>query len=137
MADSFSWGSSIEFKLDGAAATIETLTDYVNSAGIQAAINVFDVTVYNRTGPGIQHGMANVTIPINFLINSTTEAIFGPLLNRTTTTKTAGFYNGEKWYTGEFLPDSVEFSGGPADLQVGSCNLVIHGVVTRTSVAPT
>lgn len=136
MSDSFKWGKDLDFKIDNATGTATDITSYVNNAAIQNAIDILDITAFGDAGPGVQHGMANVTLPINFFVNSTTEGIFGPLLTRTSVLKTAGFYNGIMWYTGEFLPQNVEFSGDPKSLIMGSCDLTIDGVVTRTSIAP-
>jgi hypothetical protein len=137
MTDSFKWGTDIDFKIDGSTGSIVDITAYTNSASIQGGADILDVTAFGATGPGVQHGLARCTIPVNGFVNSTTEGIFGPLVgNRTSVLKTVGFYNGIKWYTGEFLPENVEFSGDPASLIAWSCNLTINGTVTRTSVTP-
>ena len=137
MTDSFKWGTDLDFKLDNAAGTLTDITAYVNSASIQGGADILDVTAFGASGPGVQHGLARCTIPVNGFVNSTTEGILGPLVGvRTSTLKTAAIYNGVRWYSGEFLPESVEFSGDPASLLTWSCNLTINGTVTRTSVAP-
>ena len=136
MADAYKWGKDIDFKLDNAAGTLTDLTAHVPNAAIRNAIDILDITSVGVSGPEVQHGIANVTIPINFFVNSTTEGIFGPLLNRTSLEKTAAFYNGIRWYTGEFFPSNVEFSGDAKSLIMGSCDLTIDGTITRTSTEP-
>ena len=131
------WGKILDFKLDGAAATIVSLEGYLNSASLQASFDILDETAFGDENPDISHGIARMSIPISGFINTTTEGIFGPLMgNNTTLSKTYGFYNGVRWYTGECLPDSVDFSGTPDTLLTFSANLLIDGAVTRTSVAP-
>lgn len=134
MADAFKWGSSLEFHIDNAAASLTEISDYVNSESIRTAFDMFRVEGLNSTAPERQHGMADVSIPVNGWVNSTTEGIFGPLVgNRTSITKTVFYYNGVMFYTGEFLPSDVEFSGDPTSLQTWSCTLVQSGAITRTS----
>jgi hypothetical protein len=68
-------------------------------------------------------------------VNTTTDGIFGPLVgNRTSVAKTCQFYNGIKYYRGEFYPTSVRFSGAMQALQVFSAELTLDGAATRTSV---
>ena len=134
MADAFKWGSTLEFHIDNAAGTLTEISDYVNSEAIRTAFDVFRVEGLNSDDPERQHGMADITIPINGWVNTTTEGIFGPLVgNRTSVTKTVFYYNGIKFYTGEFTPTDVEFSGDPTSLQTWSCTLAQSGAITRTS----
>ena len=131
------WGNDAAVIVDNAAGSTARITTYTNQAGIQGATDILDQTGFGNTNPDIMHGIARATIPLNGFVNSTTDAIWGPLIGaRTSVTKTCSFYNGLKYYTGEFYPDSVEYSGTPDSLQTWSVNLLIDGAVTRTSVAP-
>ena len=131
------WGYNAKLIIDGPAGSTANISAYVNSASISGSCDILDQAGFGNLGPDIMHGMAHATIPINGFVNSTTDGIFGPLVgNRTSVTKTTSFYNGVRYYTGEFLPDSVQYSGDPASLLTFSANLVIDGAVTRTSVAP-
>lgn len=131
------WGNDIAVCVDVAAGTTSRITAWTNQASIQGAIDILDQTGFGNTTPDIMHGISRVTIPLNGFVNSTTEAIWGPLLvGRTSVSKTCGFYNGLKWYKGEFFPDSVEFSGTPDSLQTWSVNLLSDGAITRSSTAP-
>ena len=131
------WGNSVAVIVDSAAGSTARITSYTNQAGIQGATDILDQTGFGNTNPDIIHGISRATIPLNGFVNSTTDGIWGPLIGaRTSITKTCSFYNGLKYYTGEFLPDSVQYSGDPASLQTWSVNLLIDGAVTRTSVAP-
>ena len=131
------WGNDAKFIIDNAAGSTTDISAYVNQAGIRGACDILDQTGFGNTNPDIIHGIASATIPVNGFINSTTDGIFGPLVgNRTSVTKTTSFYNGLKYYTGEFLPSDVEISGDPRSLLTFSANMNIDGAVTRTSVAP-
>jgi len=132
------WGNDVVVVVDDAAGSTARITAYTNQAGIQGASDILDQTGFGNTTPDIVHGIARASIPLNGFVNSTTDGIWGPLIGaRTSVTKTCSFYNGLRYYTGEFLPDNVEYSGDPSSLQTWSVNLVIDGAVSRTSVAPT
>ena len=134
MADAFKWGTDLEFHLDNSTGTLTEITDYVNSQALRTAFDMFRTEGVGADDPERQHGMADASIPLNGWVNTTTEGIFGPLQgNRTSATKTAFFYNGIKFYTAEFLPSDVEFSGDPTSLQTWSCTLLQSGAMTRTS----
>ena len=81
--------------------------------------------------------LSGTTFTINGMVNTTTDAIFGPLMSAATSvSKTVEwkayanrFYNGEAFATG------VQYSGGTNTLQTFSVNLTIDGALNRTSVA--
>jgi len=132
------WGNSVAVSVDNAAGSTTRITAWTNQAGIQGATDILDQMGFGNENPDIIHGVARATIPLNGFVNSTTDGIWGPLIGiRTSVSKTCGFYNGLQWYRGEFLPDSVEYSGTPDSLQTWSVNLMIDGAVTRSSVGPT
>lgn len=147
MADAYKWGKDITVKVDqsNSTAALTDISDYVNSQSMQTAYDMFRVDGLGSADPERQHGKADTTVPLNGWINSTTEAMWGPLVgNRASVTKTVAISAGvafnstaDYWYTGEFLPSSVEISGDPNSLQTWSCSLMQSGAVTRTSVEPT
>jgi len=136
MVDSFKWAGDAGFHIDDATASVADISTYTNNASIATAINILETTAFQATAPGVQNGLANTTLSVSYMLNSTTEAIFGPLHARTSLTKTAWFYNGIRYYTGEFLPSNVQQSGDSNSLLLGSCDLTIDGAVSRTSTAP-
>ena len=147
MADPFEWGTSLTVKLDDGDSTAALLdiSDYVNSQSVRTAFDVFRVEGLNSDDPERQHGMADLSVPLNGWVNTTTEGIFGPLVgNRIAVTKTFAVGLGvaknstsDWWITGECVPTDVEFSGDPTSLQTWSCTLAQSGAITRTSVEPT
>jgi hypothetical protein len=90
------------------------------------------------------YGQAGATIPLAGMVNTTTDAIFGPLIgNRTSITKTIEYRTHAtnstgtvgRFFNGEVLVGSVEYSGSTNSLQTFSAEGVIDGAITRTSVA--
>jgi hypothetical protein len=132
------WSKDLQFKMDDSTGSIQDLTGYTNNASLRTAFDILDETAFGDETPEGQHGIARPTLAINGFVNTTTEGVFGPLVGtNTSVTRTAGLYNGIKWYNAEWWPSDVEISGDPANLQTWSCTLSIDGALTRTSVAPT
>jgi len=130
-------GKDSQFKLDGAAATIVDYTAYTNQNSITAAHTALEDTGFGMEEATFVPGVENATFSMNGWVNSTTDAVFGPLIgNRTSITKTFGVYNGLKWYTGEALPTNVQYSGSVNSLLTWSADFQITGAVTRTATAP-
>ena len=125
------------FKIDGASATIVDLTAHVNSGSLAGVMSLFEDTAAGDEERTYLPSLAGATVTVNGFINSTTEAVWGPLVgNRTSITKTVGFDNGVKWHTGEVLPTNVQISGSVDDGMMWSADLTFSGAVTRTSVGP-
>ena len=87
-------------------------------------------------------GVAGATIPLAGMVNSTTDAIFGPLIgNRTTITSTIEYRayptnstgNVGRFYNGEVLISSVEYSGSTNSLQTFSAEATFDGALNRTT----
>ena len=128
--------SVMTVKIDNASAAITDITASVNSASLRAAMELLEDSVLSDTAHNYIAGMMNGTLPLNGWVNSTTDGIFGPLTEGTSITKTASFYNGHSYYTGEVWAE-VEFSGAAGELQTWSANCTFDGLINRTSVAPT
>ena len=79
MADAFKWGKDLELHLDNSTGTLVEISDYVNDQALQTAFDVFRTDGVGSSDPERQHGKADASVPLNGWINSTTEAIFGPL----------------------------------------------------------
>jgi hypothetical protein len=127
---------NLGFKIDSAAGSITDISAYVNSASLQAAITIIESTGIGATARTKQNGLGNITVPINGFVNSTTEAIFGPIINGTSITKTVEFkIRTGRYFTGEVIPSSIQFSGSPDTLQTFSAQLEFNGACTRTSQA--
>lgn len=128
-------GKNVGLMIDNAAGTLTDITTYVTSTSLEGTQAVLDTTPYGKEEKTNFAGLAEAKIPIAGLLNTTTDAIFGPLIgNRTSITKTVQYYNGVKYRYGEANVSDSRCTGGPADLLTFSCNLTFSGVITSTSV---
>ncbi len=129
----------VTFKIDNAAGTITEITAYVNQASLQRAIGLLEDTALSDANKSVLSGLAGTTLPINGFVNTTTDGIFGPMIQTATSvTKTVqyGAYTG-RYYKGEALPSNIKYSGQVGGLQMFSVDLTFDGAVTRTSVNQT
>lgn len=133
----------MRIKLDDAAGTLADLTSYLSSASIRSVQDTIEDTSMADEEKSYLFGQAGATIPLAGMVNTTTDPIFGPLVgNRTTRTKTIEYRayttnstgNQGRFYSGEVLLTSVEYSGSTNSLQTFSAEAVFDGVVTRTAV---
>jgi hypothetical protein len=124
------------FKIDGAAGTLVDIKNFINQADIIAALDLIEDTAMGDTRRGYIPGLSGTTLTVNGMVNSTTDAIFGPYLSASTSVSktvefksaTARFYNGECFITG------VTYSGSTNSLQTFSASLTIDGALNRTTV---
>src|SRR3990167_2196060 len=131
-------GKDVIFIIDNASKSPVALTAHVNQASVQAAVSMLEDSALGDTTRTYVPGLAGTTIPINGFWNSTTEAIYGPLLGvRTSITKTTQFGDAttDKYYQGEVFVENVQVSGSVDTLETFSADHRITGAVTRTSVA--
>lgn len=125
------------FLIAGAGTSVKTdISAYVNTDGLQSAITDLDTTGLGATSHTRINGLANVSIPLNGFLNSTTEGIFGPIISGTSVAKTFIYKvkASTRAYTGSALPTNIQFSGNVNTLQLFSCTLVVTGALTRTSI---
>lgn len=127
-----------DFKIDNAAGTITDITSATNSGQAGGGMDMLSYIVFGASNRTKEPGQGDGTMQVNGYINSTTDAIFGPLVGaRTSITKTCGLFNGEKWITGEFYPMDTQISATAGELGMWSCTLELSGSPSHTSVAPT
>jgi len=130
-------GKDVAFKIDGAAATIVDITPHLNQATLQGLASILEDSALNDDERTYLAGLAGSKITLNGFVNTTTDAIFGPLIgNRTSNTKTFNYqaYTA-RHYTGECLIEDVQYSGAPDTVEMFSAAATVTGAVTRTSVA--
>jgi len=125
------------FKIDGAAGTLVDIKPYINQQDITAALQLIEDTAMGDTRQQFIPGLSGTTLTINGMVNSTTDAIFGPYLAAATSvSKTIEFKSyTNRFYNGEIFPTSVQYSGSTNSLQTFSAGLTIDGALNRTSVA--
>ncbi len=126
-------------RVDDSAASIAIISGDVNSVSVDGGQALLDDTGVGDSRHTVVAGLANATtVTMNGWVNSTTEAIFSPVLDGTSITKTIGiglvsgqFLNGEAW------PEAVTFGIGIDELQTWSCTFRAQDGLSRTSVAAT
>jgi hypothetical protein len=127
------------FRCDDSTATIADISGSVNSVSVDGGQALLDDTGIGDSRHSVVKGLANATtVTVNGWVDSTSEAIFSPVLDGTSITKTIGvglvsgqYLNGEAW------PESVSFSVGIDELQTWSCTFRAQNGLTRTSVVAT
>lgn len=127
----------VTFSIDNAATTLTAITAYVNQANLQRSINLLEDTALSDANKSVLTGLAGTTISINGMVNTTTDGIFGPIIaTATSVTKTVQFgaYTG-RYYNGEVLLSSIQYSGSVDSLETFSADMTFDGAVNRTSVA--
>lgn len=125
------------FRIDNAAASLTDIKAYLNQADLQRTLDLIEDTAMSDTNRSYLHGLAGTTFTINGMVNSTTDGIFGPLVNAATSvTKTVEYKAyAARFYNGEVLITSVQYSGSINNLQTFSVSGTFDGAVNRTSVA--
>jgi hypothetical protein len=137
MANNFKTYSTMTFKLDNATGHITDITSVTNNAALNGAMNIIEALAISDTTKTVYPGVGTGAFSLNGWINTTSDALFGPLVgNRTSISKTFGFFNGLKYYNGEAFPSKVAMSGKANDMMTWSSDFTVNGAVTRTSVAP-
>ena len=133
----------IRVKIDSAAGSLVDITAYLSSASIRAVQDTIEDSAMADEEKSYLFGQAGASIPLSGMVNSTTDPIFGPLVgNRTTVTKTIEYRayptnstgNVGRFYNGEVLLTSVEYSGSTNALQTFSTDATFDGVVNRTTL---
>ncbi len=124
-------------KIDGASATLVDIKAYCNQADLQRTLDLIEDTAMSDTNRSYLHGLAGTTVTLNGMVNTTTDGIFGPLINAATSvTKTIEYKAyANRFYNGEVLLTGVQYSGSTNSLQTFSCSATFDGAVNRTSVA--
>lgn len=132
----------MRIKIDNAAGSLTDITSYLSSASIRAVQDTIEDTGMGDDERQYLFGLGGATIPLAGMVNTTTDGIFGPLKgNRTTATKTVEYRaytinsTTARYYNGEALITSVEYSGSTNSLETFSCEATFDGAVNRTTVA--
>jgi hypothetical protein len=133
----------IRVKMDSSTGVLKDITSYLSSASIRSTQDTIEDTGMGDDERQYLFGLAGASIPLAGMVNTTTDDIFGPLIgNRTTLTKTIEYRaystnstgSAGRFYTGEVLVTSVEYSGSTNSLETFSAEATFDGAVTRTSV---
>ena len=134
----------IRLKIDGnATSVLVDITSYLSSAAIRSVQDTIEDTAMADDERSYLFGLAGASIPLAGMVNTTTDGIFGPLIgNRTTVTSTIEYRayptnstgSVGRFYNGEVLITSVEYSGSTNSLETFSAEATFDGAVNRTSL---
>ena len=125
-----------DFKIDNAAGSLVSIKAYLNQVDLDKALDLIEDTAMSDTNRSYLFGLGGTTFSISGMVNSTTDAIFGPLIAAATSvTKTVEWkaYTA-RYYNGEALLSNVKYSGATNSLQTLSISLTVDGAINRTSV---
>lgn len=119
MANYFS--SVAGFSVDNAAGTLTDISGYVPNLSVSGGNELVDDT---GLGDSVRHEATGISpvneMSITFFVNSTTRAIFAPLVNGTSVAKTVqAQLNTSMYLSGESNVSTVSFSS-PIGLQTGT-----------------
>ena len=125
-----------DFKIDNASATLTSIKAYLNQIDLDRTLELIEDTAMSDTNRSYLHGLAGTKVSINGMVNTTTDGIFGPLVNAATSvTKTVEWKSyTRRYYNGEVLLTSIKYSGKTNSLQTFSADMTFDGAVNRTSV---
>lgn len=125
------------FRLDGASATLVDLKAHLNQVDLQRTLDLIEDSAMSDTNRSYLYGLAGTTFTINGMVNTTTDAIFGPLVNAATSVTKTFEYKAytNRFYNGEVLLTNIQYSGSTNSLQTFSASATVDGAVNRTSVA--
>lgn len=127
---------TLVFKIDNASASLTDISGSVNQQNLAKDLGLLEDTGLGDTDRTYVPGLEGATLPVNGYMNSTTEAIVGPLVEGTSITKTVSVFDGYQYLTGEVWPANVTITGNVGELVTWSMDLTFSGAVDRTSVAP-
>jgi hypothetical protein len=125
-------------------SVLTNLTAYVNQMDLDRALDLIEDTAMSDTNRSYLFGLGGTTLTISGMVNTTTDGLFGPIINAATSvlktvewrsyatnsTGTVGrFYNGGMLFT------NVKYSGSVNNLQTFSGSMTFDGAVNRTSAS--
>ena len=132
----------VRVKIDNAGASLADITAYLTSAAIRGIQDIIEDTSLADEEKSYLPGKAGATAPLSGMVNSTTDAILGPLIgNRTSLTKTLEYRSFSTnstgsvgvFHNGEVFLTNIEYSGTLGSLQTFSADCTFDGAVTKTS----
>lgn len=124
------------FAVDNASGTLTDISGFVNNVDVSGGNEQYDDTGLGDTRHTFVLGLGlPVTVTVNGWLNSTTRAIFAPLINGTSVDKTIEVkYASGDFYSGESIPMNVQIGLPTAAVNTWSCTFQANNGLTGTSV---
>lgn len=126
-----------DFRIDSTGGgSLASIKAYLNQVDFQRSLDLIEDTAMSDTNKSYLHGIGGTTFSLSGMVNTTTDGIFGPLVNAATSiTRTVEWKAyATRFYNGEVFVTNVSYSGKTNSLQTFSVSLTIDGAVNRTSV---
>lgn len=124
----------VTVKLDGSQGTLVDISQSVNSIEFSGEQENIEITPLGADERTYMYGLAGATLTMNGWNDSTTNAIFAPLVgNNTTITKTLHYYDSAQWWNGEFFPSEVTLGLEVGQVQTWAVTMQATGSVTNTT----
>ena len=129
---------TVSIKIDNASQALTDISAYCNQHSLQGVLSQLEDSGFGMNDKTYVPGIHGKSGSINGFVNSTTDAIFGPLVaGNTSITKTYQLGTGagtKPFVYGEIVPGTAQYSGSVDTLQTFSFDFVFTGAATRTSV---
>lgn len=125
------------FWVDSETGVLTEISGSTINVNPQGGQELLDDTGLGDSRHSMLPGLANATsVPANGYLDSTTEAIFAPLLDGTSVTKTiqVQFISGQ-YLSGEAWPEDVQLGSSIDALSTWSCTFTAEDGLDRTSQA--
>jgi hypothetical protein len=125
------------FKVDDSTGAIATISGSVNNVTVDGGTNLLDDTGLGDARHTVINGLGIATnVTVNGWLDTTTEAIFAPVVDQTSITKTidVGLVSGQ-FLSGEAWPESVSLGASIDSISTWSVTFRAQDGMTRTSVA--
>ena len=125
-----------DFKIDNASAALTSIKAYLNQVDLDRSLELIEDTAMSDTNRQYLYGLGGTTFQISGMVNTTTDAIFGPpVAAATSVTKTVEWKAyASRFYNGEVLLTNVKYSGSTNNLQTFSASMTVDSAINRTSV---
>lgn len=128
---------STTISVDNATGHLTAVTCSFSSVDLQYTLTTNDVTTLCDDTDKARPSNNAWTMTLAGFVDTTTDAIFGPLMEVSTSiTKTVSYYNGVKHYTGEAWPTNIQFGAQVKNIQTLSVTMMGDGALNQTSVSP-
>jgi hypothetical protein len=125
-------------------SVLTNITAYVNQMDLDRALDLIEDTAMADTNRSYLFGLGGSTLSISGMVNTTTDGLFGPIINAATSvlktvewrayaTNSTGTVG--RFYNGDMLFSNVKYSGAVNSLQTFSASMTIDGAITRTSTS--
>ena len=126
---------TVTIKYDNASQALTDISAYCNQHSLQGVLSQLEDSGFGMNDKTYVPGIHGKNGSINGFVNSTTYAMFAPLVtSNTSVTKTFQLGTGNGFIYGEVVPGTTQFSGSVDSWQTFSHDFVFTVAATRTSV---